>query len=58
MNSEVKFLEPCKAGPIVKDGLMTTISNPFSSTKFHASFSASVLDNWYQSYNKHIIKKN
>jgi hypothetical protein len=42
----------------VKDGLMTTISNPFSSTKFHASFSASVLDNWYQSYNKHIIKKN
>jgi hypothetical protein len=40
------FLEACKIGPMTKEGLMTTMSNPFSFAKSHAAFSASVWTNY------------
>lgn len=37
-------------GPRTDNGLTTTTSTPFSSTNFHAAFSASVLETGYQTY--------
>ncbi len=43
------FLESCKTGPITIAGLMVAMFKPFSFTKSHAAFSASVLDILYHS---------
>ncbi len=47
--------EACKVGPKTPPGLMTTMSKPFSFTKSHAAFSASVFDNAYQSCTTHML---
>jgi hypothetical protein len=51
-------VEACKGEPKVVTGWMATMFNPFSFTKSHAAFSASVLDKKYHIYNKHIVIMN
>lgn len=41
------FTEPCKMGPTIVPGFMTTTSKPFSFAKSHAARSASVFERAY-----------